>query len=217
MFLEFATLIPLFCIADKGLTAIGAQNPYYLVHAVHNVHIVRLTWPDVVSTFTDFHGLAFYPINYEAVWAVVALHLYHCILYWRKFRPDDWLHHILMIGVAIPIGLSTASSTLMGYSLFFTTGLPGGIDYFLLFLVRNGFLARAHEKRVNTWLNVWIRSPGAVSHAALVTAAVLSQEGMNPWWSAVCLVPAALTYWNGQYFMQQVVRDWARVENVKEE
>ena len=50
--------------------------------------------------------------------------------------PDNIIfHHILMIGIALPIGWFVDSKSLLGYSLFFTTGLPGGIDYFLLFLV----------------------------------------------------------------------------------
>jgi hypothetical protein len=113
-----------------------------------------------------------------------------------------------MIGVAIPLGLSLPASTLLGFSFFFSTGLPGGIDYALLFLARNGLLQRNTEKRINAWLNVWIRSPGCVANATLI-AAYLFSNGSGPLAVAAGLVPAALMYWNGQYFMRQIVEDYA--------
>jgi hypothetical protein len=144
---------------------------------------------------------------------VFALHLYHIALYWRKFRFDDWLHHILMIGVALPIGAYVDSKSLLGYSLFFTTGLPGGIDYFLLFLTRNNWLNKNYEKNINSWLNTWIRSPGCISHATLslvLTHSECLQYSLD-WWLGVCV--SFLTYWNGQYFMKQVVENNIIIKN----
>jgi hypothetical protein len=101
----------------------------------------------------------------------------------------------------------------MGYSLFFATGLPGGISYAVLFLQRNGWLGRLTEKRVNTAVNVWIRAPGCASHAALTLAWFASSSSTPPpLQAALSLAPAALMYWNGQYFMQQAVADLARRE-----
>jgi len=50
------------------------------------------------------------------------------------------LHHILMILVALPISFLAKTGSLLGHSLFYTTGLPGGIDYLMLVLVRNGII-----------------------------------------------------------------------------
>jgi hypothetical protein len=186
------------------------QGIYYLLHFFHNIIMVFLTFPDVVHTFTDFHNLETYPANMNAALLCKSLHLYHCICYWRKFRMDDWLHHILMIGIALPIGMYFDTTPFLGYSLFFTTGLPGGIDYLLLFLNRNGWVSKRTEKEVNTRLNVWIRSPGCISHAAFVTAAMLSGETLDFWKRGLGFFPAVLTYWNGQYFMNQVVWDLAQ-------
>ncbi len=200
-----------FCAVDWALAAVGVASPYYLLHALHNAAIVSLTWPDVAATFTDFHAIDSYPVNIRATALVVSLHLYHIARYRASLRFDDWLHHILMIGVAIPVGLASSTTPLMGYSLFFSTGLPGGISYFALFLQRNGWLGRLTEKRINTAMNVWIRSPGCASHAAFVIAWALS--GSLDYWGRIwAAVPAALMYWNGQYFMQQTVADLARRE-----
>jgi len=170
--------------------------------------IVAITAPDVYATITDLYGLEKYTTNLLAVQLCLALHFYHIALYWQKFRFDDWLHHGVMIGVAMPLGLFIQSYTLMGFSLFFTTGLPGGIDYALLFLVRNGYLEKHTEKSINTFLNVWVRSPGCVAMASLTLASALSRS-MDCIAQSLCILPALLTFWNGQYFMQRVVEDWA--------
>jgi len=208
MILEIASFFTLFSVLDRIITNRGWQNPYYAVHALHNTAIVAVTAPDVYATFTDLHGLEKYTTNLLAVQLCIALHLYHIALYWQKFRFDDWLHHGLMIGIAVPFGLLVEAYTFMGFSLFFTTGLPGGIDYALLFLARNGYLEKHTEKSVNTFLNVWVRSPGCAMMAALTIANRLSHPS-NLATISISLVSPLLTFWNGQYFMQRVVEDWA--------
>lgn len=184
------------------------EGKYYAVHALHNAAIVWSTGPEVLQTLTDFSSVAAAPTNFHALQLCFALHFYHIAKYYKKFRADDWLHHILMIGIALPIGGVVHGGTLLGYSLFFTTGLPGGIDYVLLFLTRNGWLHRDIEKRANVWMNVWIRSPGTASLAALVLAHASTQtHALTPWNYGAAVVTAALNFWNGQYFMQQVVLD----------
>jgi len=208
--MQTALFFTIFTVLDRAITKGNWQNPYYAVHALHNAAIVATTAPDVYYTFTDLHGLEKYSTNYLAVQLCIALHVYHMALYWQKLRLDYWLNHGLMIGVAIPLGLAVQAHTLMGFSLFFTTGLPGGIDYALLFAVRNGFLAKNTEKSINTFLNVWIRSPGCIAMAVLALACQLSQPS-DVLTTTLSVVPALLNYWNGQYFMQQVVEDYSRI------
>uniref|UniRef100_A0A6C0JZ33 TLC domain-containing protein n=1 Tax=viral metagenome TaxID=1070528 RepID=A0A6C0JZ33_9ZZZZ len=193
----------LFASLDHLIRYLKYEKPYYAVHALHNALIVYATGSDLVHTFTDLYNLQMYATNWFAIQLCFALHLYHCALYWKSFRSDDWLHHGLMIGVALPIGCIPEAHTFTGMSLFFTTGLPGGIDYALLFSVRNGWIDRHTEKRINAFLNVWIRSPGCMAMAALSIACNLSQPSV--YW--ITLLPSLLNYWNGQYFMQQVLTD----------
>ncbi len=202
------TGVVLFSGLDTTIQYFGYEGAYYGVHAVHNALIVASTWPNVLRTFSNFYTITIEQPNMLAIQLCFALHLYHCLMYWRKFRYDDWLHHGLMIGIALPMGCFLYSGTLIGFNLFFTTGLPGGIDYLLLFCVRNGWVHRITEKTWNRWLNVWIRSPGCQWQVALNLAYCLSSY--SPWYvKMVGCIPAVLTYWNGQYFMNQVVADHA--------
>jgi hypothetical protein len=194
---------------DALLTQLRLEGAYYAVHAIHNAAIVATTAPEVWLTLTDFSAARVAATNYYAIQLCVALHAYHIVAYFKKLRLDDWLHHGLMIGVALPIGAMLNGGTLLGYSLFFTTGLPGGIDYVLLFLTRNGWLSRRFEKRVNAEINVWIRSPGCVSLAAFVCVANAYNRDQSMLAATGALMTAALNYWNGQYFMRQVVMNTA--------
>jgi hypothetical protein len=204
-----------FVLMDMALKRYRFQNPYYAIHALHNAMIVALTAPDLWITMTDFKHLELYEPNWTSAYLCFALHFYHIWVYYPTFRFDDWLHHILMVGVALPLGLSVPSSTLLGFSLFFTTGLPGGIDYALLFGVRNGWLQRLTEKRINKELNVWIRSPGCIAHAtlSLLFLSAHMASGTASAFLIPTLITAALVGWNGQYFMQQVVTDYATVSS----
>lgn len=210
--IKFCGFLGTFMALDQGLSML-VNSPYYLVHAIHNGFIVYYTLPDVINTITDYKHLHTYPTNMTAILLCFALHVYHTAIYYKKFRKDDWLHHILMICVALPIPLFYESNTLIGYSLFFTTGLPGGIDYALLFAVRNNLLNKMTEKKINSWLNTWIRSPGCISHAIVVAITLFSQYNNSrsylPLDFFLQLMPALLVFWNGQYFMRQVVEDYA--------
>jgi hypothetical protein len=204
MLFEISLFFGLFTILDRAITKAKWLNPYYAVHAIHNAGIVFLTTPDLYHTITDFHHIEHYDTNWLAAQLCFALHLYHIAFYWQKFRMDDWLHHGMMIGLALPLTCIFPNYTFLGCGLFFTTGLPGGIDYSLLFLVRNGYLAKHVEKRINSFMNVWIRSPGCSAVTALSFAACFSTPNSNQ----VPLLSALLIYWNGQYFMRQVVEDY---------
>jgi len=200
-----------FAALDKFITKVGFAKPYYAVHTLHNAAIVALTAPDVRDSFLQRSA----PMNWSSVQLCYALHLYHTALYWRTFRYDDWLHHITMMVVALPLGCAsgagtgagtgTAAGPLIGFSLFFTTGLPGGVSYAALWAERNGWIGRAAEKNTNRLMNIWIRAPGCVAQAALTVASVLSQPAIPQWQVVIGCVDAAFVAWNGLYFMQQAV------------
>lgn len=202
-----------FSFLDKQLSTRGYTRPYYAVHVIHNLLMIGITWSDVWWTFTRFSAVLDLPANWLAALLCFALHFYHIKDYWRVFYFDDWLHHGLMIGIALPLGLAVPAGSLLGMNLFFTTGLPGAIVYAAMFAERNGWIVRATEKKWSVWSNVWLRSPGCAAHAALTAATIGSVQTMTVATATAGLV-AALTYWNGQYFMQQAVVAAARSNRV---
>jgi hypothetical protein len=198
----FAAATQGFSLLDKQFAARGLAKPYYAVHVIHNAAIVLFTATDVMRSFVGPVAAAS-DHNWPAILICFALHAYHIRDYWSSLHSDDWLHHGLMLGVALPLSLLVEPTALTGMNLFFTTGLPGGISYAALFAERNGWLTRSQEKAINVPVNVWLRAPGCVANATLIVAAAIHTADWTQ--QTIALLIAALTYWNGLYFMQQVV------------
>ena len=199
----------MFVLSDKILGD-KVKGKYYLIHFINNLFITFYTYPNVIDSFVDLFNYSDYITNPQTVIITVALHLYHVIVYFNRLRFDDWLHHILMIAVVIPISVNMNVGCLLGLGLFFITGLPGGIDYLLLFLVRNKIIDKILEKKVNTYLNIWVRCPGCIIHS---TMSIMVLIKIAPTLSYINLIGGvcctSIIFWNGIYFMNQVVQNYA--------
>ena len=51
---------------------------------------------------------------------------------------------------------------------FFSCGLPGGLDYAMLFAVKHGWMASITEKKYNSTINNWLRAPGIIFTCGIV-------------------------------------------------
>lgn len=196
-----------FYVGVDALIGKKYEGKYYLIHALNNALIVYLTYNDLVLTFTEFDSVLVNNINILPSIITYSLHIYHTFVYCYKFKFDDWLHHILM-GTALYISHQFHTGRLINYSLFFTTGLPGMVDYFLLFLVKNNKIESIREKKINSWINLWIRCPGCVSHAVLTFLVynIYNKTLLTSTFEKFGYIfTAAITFWNGIYFMNKVV------------
>lgn len=192
----------------------SVMGKYYLIHSLNNAYVVYLTLSDVMYSYYDLLNFTDYQPNYEAAAITFALHFYHIISYFDKLRYDDWLHHILMVVVCLPLSISVKGGCLLGHSLFFTTGLPGCIDYFMLFLVRNNFMRRITEKKINNYINLWLRAPGCTAQSILTCIVLFDKNSkFNFKEKMIAFITAGLVFWNGIYFMNQVVVNYSEVRN----
>tara|TARA_B100001287_G_C22637790_1_gene508505 strand:- start:843 stop:1316 length:474 start_codon:yes stop_codon:yes gene_type:complete len=156
-------------------------------------------------------------MNYRAAMLTFGLHIYHTIWYFKKLRFDDWMHHILSVGIALPLSMATHAGCLLGHSLFYLSGLPGMIDYFLLFLTRNKIIKRIVEKSINSNLNLWLRCPGCIAHSTLTLVGfnMLEDHQLSAYGRNTSIITAIIVFWNGIYFMNQVVVNYALIVNKK--
>ena len=198
-----------FSLLDKFMECFKLEGRYYANHTLANAAIVSLTAKNVVDCY-----LMRFSATSESLYApkaiVYGLHFYHMLMYYKKMRFDDWLHHGLMVGVALPLTEIVPASTILGHSMFFINGLPGMIDYSLLFLARNNVITKYTEKSVNRILNTWIRCPGCVMTTGFILMNVgINYDVMTIQQKMASFAMAGCVYWNGVYFMDQVVRDYA--------
>ena len=88
-----------------------------------------------------------------------------------------------------------------------TNTVPGGLDYLMLVLVKEGSMKPLEEKRINTVLNVWCRCPFLVCTVCLTYVQLhIHQPPVHI--VAIRCFCMAINWWNGLYFMERVVSNY---------
>ncbi|VVU95314.1 hypothetical protein CPAV1605_1065 [seawater metagenome] len=188
------------------------EGKYYFLHFINNALVVYYSYSDVINVYSNLYLAIDIEPSYTPLILTISLHIYHIIAYFSKLRFDDWLHHILMIFVLIPLSIYVKAGILINHALFFLSGLPGGIDYLLLCLTRNKLINRMSQKNINCQLNLWMRAPGCIAHSILAILClrykcVSRYVGFSEFYLSIFGI--FLVYWNGIYFMNQVVQNYA--------
>lgn len=201
----FIVFLLFYIYTDYGLGD-RIQGKYYLIHSFNNMLIVYFTLPSVLYVYTDFIKYHTYEYNYFPSVISYSLHVYHIVVYYKKLRFDDWAHHIIMM-LSFPLAMMINPSIIINHALFYLTGLPGAINYFILFLCRNGFVSRLFQKKVNNYLNLFIRGPGCISHVTicLMTIGIRNYTTIQ---ILILYIQCVIVYWNGIYFMNKVIIDY---------
>lgn len=180
---------------------------YYLLHFIHNMFISYFTFTNVVNSFyPELQGGG--SLHPNVLSLIYSLHCYHIISYQSYLRLDDWLHHILSMGVAVPLTLYLfPSRNLLGFSFFFTTGIPGGINYLNLFLYKNGWMTKQKQQQLNVSLQSWIRCPGIIMNCAFILQ-FLILSNYSFWMNYIGVITFSILYWNGIYFQNLVMNSF---------
>ena len=200
-----------YTFVDRKLTNVY-EGRYYLLHSINNAVITYCTYPAVIYSYTNLDTFNEYERSIAAPVLTAALHTYHIIEYKEKLTYYDYIHHGSMCMVALPLGVYVNSGALLDHSLFYITGVPGMIDYMMMFLVRNKKLNKMTQKKINTYINLWLRCPGCVSLSTLTTVVYVNSSNLifDEIQSAMVIAIIFLVFWNGVYFMNLVVRDYAQ-------
>ena len=208
IFFKFLIYLNFYILLDYILPS-NFKGKYYLIHSINNLIVTYFTFSKLFICYYDFLNLDKYEYVTDVISFTYALHAYHIIIYFKKLRSDDWLHHVLMCCIALPVSFICNYGPILSHCLFFLTGLPGCIDYFLLFLNRNNYINKITEKKVNTYLNLWIRCPGSIaSSTIIILAANIYRKKLSSLQFSASIISSLLVFWNGVYFMNQVVQNY---------
>jgi len=180
---------------------------WFRLHSIVNIIGLCYAANDTHEYFTDPLYSDLTPNSTQPMHIVMGLHLFH-ILYSKSLfgvwslNYLDWIHHIVMcLILTIPyIDISCAKTS--NAVIFFVSGLPGAIDYYLMALVKEKQLSVAVEKKINTYLNVYLRSPGILYVATIAYVKYCAGYYENAIFTFTAL---AVLFWNAQFFMVIVV------------
>ena len=204
--LSFVEILSTFVFIDVWLRYNTKwDGVYFLLHFLHNMVVSWCTFRNVLYTFfltvdgEELDDNLLLPLIY-------GFHVYHMVCYFSIFRPDDWMHHIFSMIFAVPLTMYFFTEKyLLGMCFFFTTGFPGGINYLLLFLSKNGMcLSKEKQLSYNSVIQSWIRCPGIIMTSGFVLQKVFLQHANYYKQLAGCLIFCIL-YWNGIYFQNIVM------------
>eukprot|EP01062_Namystynia_karyoxenos_P016293 TRINITY_DN15940_c0_g5_i1.p1 TRINITY_DN15940_c0_g5~~TRINITY_DN15940_c0_g5_i1.p1 ORF type:complete len:308 (+),score=81.78 TRINITY_DN15940_c0_g5_i1:78-926(+) len=210
VFITLAALVVVDTVLALAFVRRTNKGHWFMLHAIANAWVVVLSVPDVWYTLRDpvmglsprscdDRPLACNDVATCTIWAV---HLYHILAY-SKLPWDDWFHHLVFCGTIIPMHFMWSWGVWANVLSFFISGLPGGIDYFLLAMVKVGKMDPLTEKKLNVNLNMWIRSPGLVLTVVLNYVSYLYTDHDIPPYPII--IGMAVILFNGQYYAERVV------------
>lgn len=197
---------------------------WFVIHACANFVVVILSFRSVLATFADpLHSLDVTVHNDRTLWGTASrwpltiinsVHVYHMIGGFR-LSGGDYFHHALFIPTLGFPGQYYNWGALGNQLGFFISGLPGGIDYALLGLVKLGLMDRLREKRYSANLNTWCRCPGIVGTTVLYSQAVLYGLYDTNIPTLCVSLYIVLPLYNGLYYGRQAVANYT-VNFIKE-
>ena len=171
-----------------------SSTRWFLLHFAANMLVCVTAALPLYTAFTDPYNSA-NSIKYDndgffaasSAWPLTlinAVHVYHMIGGF-SLSSADYFHHCLFIpllgfpGQVLPWGPGQAAGA------FFISGLPGGLTYLMLALVKLGWMSGIKEKRITANLNSWVRVPGILITAFLVYQAAIYGNHSLPVWGMV--------------------------------
>lgn len=191
-------------------TNINHNTRWFFIHFFINLFITIATFNDLRYCLNNIESCSYSEISNNSMLSVksaIIAHLYHCVFFFKKLNHHDWTHHILMVGVTGPLAVYYPTKQ-TSCALWFMTGLPGMLDYGLLWLVKMKYIHKKREKLAYKHINTWIRSPGCMLTLFLGLPKLLNPSNNNE--LTVAIINSILAYWNGQYYMMLTCESYGK-------
>jgi hypothetical protein len=186
------------------------NSRWFFIHFFINVIITCLTVNDLMFCIEDYTGCYLETSSPQAFYGMrlaVLLHIYHMIVFTNKLTHRDWVHHLSLCAINLP-SLYIYNKKLHGAGTFFLTGLPGAIDYFLLWCVKMKLIDPMIEKRAYIHISTWLRSPGCMFVTFLTKDFFIYSSSLFD--KILISISIILNFWNGQYYQMITCIDYGK-------
>jgi hypothetical protein len=184
---------------------------WFLLHSIVNFLVVYYSINDVficIINYDTCYKIAWNENSENVYNYATLLHIYHFIFF--KLTKDDYLHHFLMVCICGSL-CYLQKSIISSLALFFLSGLPGAIDYYLLFLVKINTIDTKFEKKVYSYLSAYFRAPGCTYTFAIGMNGIIDYYIKNDYYNMILLlITISLIYWNGQYYFMKSYESYLR-------
>ena len=219
MFLNFYLKISLFIlfidIFFKYIYEIHNLARWYLIHAIVNFIITGMIIEPICDIIKNPLQEMFHPISYyDSTIVIDILHIYHIIFF--SCTKADIFHHLFFVIVGSIFVFLFNNGKYIALSHLFLCGLPGGIDYVILFLYQFNYVSKLTRLKIATFLNTWIRAPGLCIISTIGLLCYLENE-KTIYSTIQLLFQIVMSYGNGQYYLRDVVFTYGKYSMLKSE
>ena len=192
------------------------QARWFAIHAFANAFVVLTSVTSAYTVVVDpVHAMDSRVYNDHSLfgnaspWPILvvnAVHVYHMLAF-SKLTSSDYFHHLMFIPTVGFFGQYYEWGAIRNFLCLFISGLPGGVDYCMLVLVKHGYVKVITQKRVCASLNTWVRAPGITYEVGLMYIGFMTGNTTVPW--PVILMISVLSWFNAQYYCKQSVANYA--------
>ena len=144
------------------------KNRWFLLHCLANLFVTYTSFmgfliclKDPVNSMNNQKfpnsGYILHPSSLWPISMINSLHIYHMLFY--KLDNNDLFHHLLFIPTVGFLGQFYSWGPIRSFLSMFISGLPGGKDYFSLYLYKKNYISKLTQKKCSFLLNIFIRAP----------------------------------------------------------
>ena len=174
-----------------------------MLHASFNTVVMLSSAQDVMATIASpLCSLAHPMLSWKPAYFVISGHLYHALAF--DMKANEARHHFIFSGIGGVVTLALPWGSLMSLCLFMISGLPGALDYAMLSAVKVGRFPRLKEKKINNYINTYVRIPGLVA-VSVIAAACLAHGSSERLPTPILVFAMVLSYGNGVFYGEQVI------------
>lgn len=208
----------------------GKPGDWFETHAVANGMVVLWSIPSIIAwaanpssvvALSDENAppamlagewytpeIIFHQNNHWAIMCVIAVHTYHCMAF--PLSKQDIFHHFMFVPtIGVYGGFGVEWGPVRNCVAFFISGLPGGIDYVVLTLVKRGYLSKLFQKRLGSKINLWVRGPGiGVLLPFTCYLGIIEGKVTDTGTIIKIIMVALLCGYNGIHYMEMAIRNY---------
>jgi len=183
----------------------NSKARWFQLHAAINFFITYLIFPDVYKLFVN----PILPLQQRneysdlAILLVCTLHSYHFIV--EKLSFMELFHHIVFVVCGtLPVFIYW-DNIVVTLFLFAGCGLPGAIEYTMLSMVKNNNLSSLKQKKINSFINNYIRCPISIYGSSLAYINRINTTHSIPLFVYYFIF---LVYFNGTFFSKMAIENY---------
>jgi hypothetical protein len=184
---------------------------YFMLHVFFNVFITLLNLEDGIHCLknpTTALDIKYLYSGILTTGCISGFHIYHMINFKIK-GIEEWMHHIISTIIVPIIGMLSPYGYTLPLCDMIMCGIPGGIDYFLLVLVKYNIILKITEKKINRYLNLCLRYPMMyLTYYILLVSYINSKHNYDIYTVLLLFTGVTLHLLNSAYYCDKVIGNY---------